>query len=324
MLYSRVCVGTPSPNLPGIRPGLTRSGSRVLALTSGVYLSIGVLFLAIKFIFSDDPFFHTRLILRIPALTFFGLSGLISLGLGFGGFLMGFLRGDYGELGVASAHISETPDLTPSMEQIEQLIKRRIADRVADREHSPQIDNPSSPEIPPSQPENAIAATFIYTRGRLREEIQNLSRRSSVNLVIGVMVTMAATAILVYLVSREHAEFSSVKSLLSFYIPRITTVILIETFAYFFLKLYRQNLEEIKYYQNELTTLAAQEIAWQASIVANMPEATSAVIQQLAKSDRNGRSLPDAQSRPNSDLGGLLEILQTVSKLIASSAKAKE
>jgi hypothetical protein len=115
-----------------------------------------------------------------------------------------------------------------------------------------------------------------------------------------------------------------VKSLLSFYIPRITTVILIETFAYFFLKLYRQNLEEIKYYQNELTTLAAQEIAWQASIVANMPEATSAVIQQLAKSDRNGRSLPDAQSRPNSDLGGLLEILQTVSKLIASSAKAKE
>jgi predicted PurR-regulated permease PerM len=210
------------------------------------------------------------------------------------------------------------------MEQIEQLIKRRIADRVADREHSPQIDNPSSPEIPPSQPENAIAATFMYTRGRLREEIQNLSRRSSVNLVIGVMVTMAATAILVYLVSREHAEFSSVKSLLSFYIPRITTVILIETFAYFFLKLYRQNLEEIKYYQNELTTLAAQEIAWQASIVANMPEATSAVIQQLAKSDRNGRSLPDAQSRPNSDLGGLLEILQTVSKLIASSAKAKE
>ncbi|MBI5525005.1 MAG: hypothetical protein HY897_01580 [Deltaproteobacteria bacterium] len=44
---------------------------------------------------------------------------------------------------------------------------------------------------------------------------------------------------------------------LSHYVPRITTVTFIEVFAFFFLKLYRASLIEIKFYQNELTSLAA-------------------------------------------------------------------
>jgi uncharacterized membrane protein len=126
---------------------------------------------------------------------------------------------------------------------------------------------------------------------------------------------MAATAVFIYLVSREHGTFASIQGLLSFYIPRITTIVLIETFAYFFLKLYRQNLEEIKYYQNELTTVSVLEIAWKAASDTTS-DARMAVIRQLSRTDRNSRTLAGIPGADKGELGSLLEVLQTVSKLI--------
>jgi hypothetical protein len=273
---------------------------------------------------------------RLALGTVIGLTGGVLLFAGASVFVFAYLRGDFVQLGASRSSNSDVSvGLMYAIDKIVRQLERRslrpedkdLAGAVGTTDEGREEDHAAKPQTENASlttPEEAISLTFGYTRGRLREEIQNLSRRSSVNLVIGVMVTVAATGLLAYLVSREHGDFGSVKNLLSFYIPRITTVVLIETFAYFFLKLYRQNLEEIKYYQNELTTLAAQEIAWRAAVVAATDDAKIFVIQQLAKSDRNCHSLVEGRGTSNMEFGSLLEVLQTVCKLIVSSAKAKE
>jgi hypothetical protein len=45
-------------------------------------------------------------------------------------------------------------------------------------------------------------------------------------------------------------------------VPRLSTVALVEAFAYFFLGLYKSKLEEIKYYQNKCTTARSAGDDW--------------------------------------------------------------
>jgi len=297
----------------------------VIALS---YTLGGFVLLLIQTVLAGDERLRFYRVGAMTLPTFIGLTGALALFFGLGGFIFAYLRGDYGQLGALKVDTNEVSDeVVMAVEKLLRDAKGGTAgSQVRDRDDNDKDRVVESQAVHPTltSPEDEITITFRQTRGRLREEIQNLSRRSSLNLVIGVMVTMAATGVLVYLVSREHGDFASITSLLSFYIPRITTVILIETFAYFFLRLYRQNLEELKYYQNELTTIAAQEIAWKAAVIAATDEAKNAVIQQLAKSDRNSRPLVDSSGSSKTELSSLVEVLQTVSKLIVSSAKAKE
>lgn len=107
------------------------------------------------------------------------------------------------------------------------------------------------------------------------------------------------------------------------HLPRITTVALVETFAYFFLQLYRRNLEDIKYYQNELTTLSAKQIAWSATILPEGLVAAHEVIKQIVGTERNPPAKFGQDSQSGADLKNLLEILETVNKVIVQSAKEK-
>ncbi len=165
-----------------------------------------------------------------------------------------------------------------------------------------------------------IGALFDANQARLRNEAAQLEKRGALNLAVGVSVTIAATGVLIYLVTRPHPDFDRLAPLLNFYIPRVTTIVLIETFAYFFLGLYRANLAEIKYYQNERTTLAALEIAWRASLQADLSEATAGVVKRLASTDRNPATLSkDAVG----DKSELLEVLKSVSAIAVESLKKK-
>lgn len=168
-----------------------------------------------------------------------------------------------------------------------------------------------------------MALLYFDTRGRLREEIRNLTKRGNLNLTSGVLLTLIAIGVLVYLVTRPHGDFNKTADVLAFYIPRVTTIALLETFAYFFLRLYRSSLEEIKYYQNELTTLASVEIAWRTSLWEDIGETTAAVVVQLAKNDRNANSALSVreETRIPSDVA---DIIKLVIKLSGESSKSKE
>jgi len=71
------------------------------------------------------------------------------------------------------------------------------------------------------------------------------------------------------------------------YIPRLSVIVFAELFAYFFLRLYKSGLADIKYYQNELTNVELKISALKVALAAKDNELLKIVIGELAKVERN-------------------------------------
>jgi hypothetical protein len=159
-------------------------------------------------------------------------------------------------------------------------------------------EGPISVDSVPSVAENP-AAVFSATSLRLRREIYALSRRGNLNLTIGVVTTGFALGLLAYMIFDESTAPGTFSEALSLYLPRITTVTFIEVFAFFFLKLYRASLIEIKFYQNELTCLASLQIALAASHTCPDPDALRTVLDRLARRNPNAHAVDPFSPTPN-------------------------
>ncbi len=125
---------------------------------------------------------------------------------------------------------------------------------------------------------------------RILEEVFALSRRSNINLIIGSASTMIAAISLLYIAFGSSAVSNlngDIVHLLSYYIPRLSVVIFIEVFAFFFLRLYKSGLMDIKYYQNELTNVDFKVAALKAAFFRGQEEAMSKLIDEFAKTERN-------------------------------------
>lgn len=136
---------------------------------------------------------------------------------------------------------------------------------------------------------------------RLYREIADLRLRSNVNLLIGMSITAGGLYLLWTTVSMvdasqllkelasEGTESNSkfLKNLLLPLLPRIMLVIFVEIFAYFFLRLYKEGLSEIKYFQNELTNVESKLVALEFAYIRNNEVGISSVIDSLSKTERN-------------------------------------
>lgn len=136
---------------------------------------------------------------------------------------------------------------------------------------------------------------------RLRREIADLRLRSNINLLIGMSITAGGLYLLWSTVSMvdasellkqlasEGAESNGkfLKNLILPIVPRILLVFFIEVFAYFFLRLYKDGLSEIKYFQNELTNIESKLTAVEFSYITNNQEGLKAAIEALSKTERN-------------------------------------
>lgn len=132
-----------------------------------------------------------------------------------------------------------------------------------------------------------VEAVFSRTLERLYAEISALSRRGNLNLSLGILTTIIGLSILGYFVIEVDSIPEDKMAFIAYFLPRLSLVILIEVFAYFFLKLYKSSLSEIKYFQNEMTNSEAKLAAIKCSIMTSDSAATSSVIQTLATTERN-------------------------------------
>jgi len=176
---------------------------------------------------------------------------------------------------------------------------------------------------------------------RIISEINDLRLRTNVNLVIGMVITSISVYLLWSTVSlvdsstllksmaldhqTKNDEF--VKSLLLPIGPRALLIIFIELIAFFFLKLYKTGLDEIKYFQNELTNLESKFIALEVAIMEKNPTALKSAIDVLSKTERNfiltkGQSTVELERAKNeSDFAK--EILKYIPKIVGEKTKAK-
>lgn len=170
-----------------------------------------------------------------------------------------------------------------------------------------------------------LAHDFYDVKFRLEREISKLTLRANLNLAIGSATTIFAIFVLWFTVVNHIPDFKNMENIISILFPRISLVIFIEIFAFFFLKLYKSNLFDIKYYHNEMTNCDFKVLALKTAFVRNLDAELPNVIDSFLKVERNfvlkkGESTLEIEkekldNKLNNKLFGIIqEILSTKSK----------
>lgn len=132
----------------------------------------------------------------------------------------------------------------------------------------------------------SVEQLFTSIADRLGREVQDQARRGNLNLILGILTTLLGLSVLGYSVFYAPAT-QAANEIIAYFLPRVSLVILIEVFAYFFLKLYKQSLSEIKYFQNEITNIESRHLAIQ--FAAKDPDTSLQlkIVEELMKTERN-------------------------------------
>jgi hypothetical protein len=128
---------------------------------------------------------------------------------------------------------------------------------------------------------------FMRTMSRLSDEIKELGKRAKVNLMIGGVTALSGVSIFLLFVFQRTQESGVNSYFLKEFTPRMSLVIVIEIFAYYFLGLYKSNLSEIKYFHNELTNTEHKYVALEEAISTADKPTIKEIIKELSKTERN-------------------------------------
>ena len=171
-------------------------------------------------------------------------------------------------------------------EELVSLLKSDILKVSSDEAYKETLEKIKK-EVSNSNQLKEVENVFLRTLDRLYSEISALSRRGNLNLSLGILTTIIGLGILGYFVLEIDSIPEDKMAFIAHFIPRLSLVILIEVFAYFFLKLYKSSLSEIKYFQNEMTNAEAKLVAIKCSIMISDTSTTAQVIQALSNTERN-------------------------------------
>jgi hypothetical protein len=154
---------------------------------------------------------------------------------------------------------------------------------------SPFIQSNGSPRKKQRLPKSdeLISQRAELIRQRLLKEVQSLTNRGNLNLIIGSVTSLIAATILWMLVARAPVGALGSGALVGYYLPRMAVAVFIEVFSFFFLRLYRNGLSEIMYYQNELTSLELRTLALEIAALSPANEVMPQLLQDISKTDRN-------------------------------------
>ena len=112
------------------------------------------------------------------------------------------------------------------------------------------------------------------------------------NLVIGIVGTIIAITILSFAILSDKS-FATIQEFLMHFLPRFTFVVFIQLFAFFFLRLYKNNLEDAKYFQNELSNLTAKATSIRLAILTKNNDVLNDIIKTLSFTERNFKLTKD-------------------------------
>ncbi|RSM24194.1 hypothetical protein C5B78_17230 [Aeromonas salmonicida] len=130
---------------------------------------------------------------------------------------------------------------------------------------------------------------------RLKHEIELLTKRGNLYISIGSVITIAG-GIVLYLTVKDFVQSyvnltnsndSINKHDILSITARISIIIFIEIFAYYYLKLYKNIMDNVKFYQNEISNMDLKLLALHAVEINENHEALKSITDELAKTERN-------------------------------------
>lgn len=192
------------------------------------------------------------------------------------------LKTQFNQLSASGASNVDRIDLSPNekSELIESAKKRIVGNTLLAADLSLKNDISSFKyqiEI------NKHYSDIVY---RLENEIDRLNRRGGVNLGIGAVIALCGILYLGYTVTDQVVINDKLEYIMHM-APRLSFVIVIELFAYFFLKLYKNGFEEVKYFQNELTNIDSKVLGIKFLKDVRNEELMGEVIKNLMSTERN-------------------------------------
>jgi hypothetical protein len=133
-----------------------------------------------------------------------------------------------------------------------------------------------------------VYRNFAELCTRLDGEIQRMKKNAYVNLMIGIVATVFAICFLISLLFlHPDLQTASVIIQLTSYLPRISVAVVIEVFAFFFLRLYKANLFDVKYFSNEKTNVEMRMLALKTAIITDESDTLSSVVRDMSRTERN-------------------------------------
>ena len=125
------------------------------------------------------------------------------------------------------------------------------------------------------------------TLTRIERAIRAQNAKANVNLLLGMVTAIIGIGFLIFFIPNYNAESFDLSQFLITFLPRLSVVVLIETFAYFFLRMYKYNLNEIKYFQNEATGIEHRLHSLNVAIQTDDKETLKIILLLFCEIDKN-------------------------------------
>jgi|GEM_PF-4287618 len=106
----------------------------------------------------------------------------------------------------------------------------------------------------------SVETLYLQNANRLQNEATKQGKKANLNLMIGTAWVWVGLCYAVILIKMSPIEVSWEESVI-YFLPRLSIFVLIEFFAFYFVRLYKSGLEDTKYFQNELTNLQNKQTA---------------------------------------------------------------
>lgn len=186
--------------------------------------------------------------------------------------------------------------------------KEQITEKIITKTHQETIKNIFNSEVADlkerfekdSTLEKLVSSSRLIG-SRIMREISDLRLRSNINLILGMVITIGGLYLLwttvsivdtskllkQFAIEGDESNFKFLKSLILPIVPRFLLVIFVEIFAYFFLRLYKAGLSEIKYFQNELTNVESKLVSVEYAYITNSMESLKDGLKSLSQTERN-------------------------------------
>ena len=147
-----------------------------------------------------------------------------------------------------------------------------------------EITNNITKKVEPDK--HRISRLFAGTESRLKSEILSLNKRGNLNLALGILISILGLLVLFYYISSVNSTTKPME-FFALMLPRFSLIILVEIFAYFFLRLYKMSITEIKYFQNELTNIEMKRIALMQLTQGEDVTILSEIVKNFISTERN-------------------------------------
>ena len=131
---------------------------------------------------------------------------------------------------------------------------------------------------------NQLYMQLLSSRSRIRGEISRLIKNGNLNLIIALFLT--TLAILILTIYAYTSKYENYELMLVSFVPKLSIAVFIELFGFFFLRMYKSTLDEIKYFQNEITNVEQKIVAVKICLNKSQKD-ISHVIKELLKVERN-------------------------------------